>query len=142
MTPRRRLGALLLVGLLPWSVVLTPGALTVVFAFGLVTPDPLHVTDLYSYLFVHTRGLPQFLLAWPVGVLLYLGALASAVSGAVVDREDHRLTAGLLVLAGLTQVTLAIGMGRRLGTAAVPVGALGLWAVAWWFEWPAIRDAT
>ncbi|WP_225334637.1 TIGR04206 family protein [Halomicrobium urmianum] len=135
----RRLAALAAVGLLPWSLVVSGGEATLVFAFGLVDPDPFSLTTLYHYVFAYTRGLPEYLLAWPVGVCLYLGALASAAVGHLTGREDHRITAGLLVLAGLTQLSFAWGFSRQPGRYAVPVGAVALFAVVWWYEWPALR---
>ncbi len=135
----RRPIAYALLGLLPWSVVVAPNATTLVFAGGLVSPSPLYITDLFSYLFVHTRGLPAFLLAWPIGVGMYALALFSALSGTVWNREDRRLTGGLLVVVGLTQLTLALGLSRRLGTVALPVGTGVFWGAAWWFEWPVVR---
>ena len=138
-TDRRRLAAYLLAGLVPWTVLVAGPSVTVVFSFGLVTPAPLHLTDTLSYVFVHTRTLPRFLAAWPVGALCYLLALASALAGAVLDREDRRLTAGLLALAGLSQLLLAWGLSRRAGTLAIPVGTLACWGVVWWFEWPVLR---
>jgi len=135
-SPARRPLALLAVALLPWSV-LTTGEL--VFAWGLVTTDPVHVTTLTDYLFVYTMGLPTRLLAWPVAVLLYLLALASAAVGAV-GPEDRRVTAGLLVLAGASHLRFSVGLARP-GALAVPTGTVLLWLAAWWFHWPDLRDA-
>lgn len=137
----RRVAAILGVGLLPWSLVFAGGERTLVFAFGLVDPAPLYVTDVLTYTFLYTRGLPQFLVAWPVGVLLYVVALGSAVSGHLFDREDRRVTALLLVVVGLTQLSFAWGFTRRLATLAVPVGTLVCWTVVWWFDWETVRTA-
>ncbi len=121
---------------LPWSV-FTTGDL--VFAWGLVNLDPLHLTTLPDYLFVYTRGLPRRLLAWPVSVLLYLLALGSALLG-LVGREDGRVTGGLLVFAGVSGLQFALGMTRR-GLVVVPVGVVLVWTAAWWFYWSDIRRA-
>ncbi len=136
----RRLLALLVVPLVPWSVVIARGEVTLVFAFGLVDPVPLHFANLYDYLFVYTRVLPEFILAWPVGVVLYAAAVTGAVVGVALGREDHRVTGLLLVLAGLTQVSMALGFSRRAGYVALPVGTVLCLALAWWFEWPAVRE--
>ncbi|MEF8887721.1 MAG: TIGR04206 family protein [Haloarculaceae archaeon] len=125
--------------LVPWSVVNARGVVTLVFPFGLLNFAPLELTDVVSFATVYSRGLPDFLLGWPVGVGLYLAGLASVLSGLAFDREDPRLTAGLFVFAGVTQVTLVLGFSRRAGTTAVPVGAVLLWFAVWWFDWPAIR---
>lgn len=118
--------------------VLSDGSVGLVFAWGLVNPGTLHFTDIGSYLFVHTRGLPEFLLAWPIAAVMYLGAIASALWG-MWNREDPRLTAGLLVLAGLSLVVFADGISRPASIIGFPVGTMFLWLVAWWVYWPLVR---
>lgn len=127
-TARALLPVLALAGL-PW-VVLTGGGLRLVFAWGLVTPDPFHLVTLPDYLRYAggTAALPRRLFAWPTSVLLFLAAFASAAAG-VAGREDRRLTAGLLALAGASQLTFALGLTRG-GVVGWPVGALALWTVA------------
>jgi len=132
----RRLLALVAVPIAPWTVL---GAGDFVFAWGLATVDPLHVTTLPDYLFVYTAGLPARLLAWPIAVLLYLLAVASAVLG-TTGREDRRVTGGLLVLAGASHLRFSLGLSRP-GLLAVPTGTVLLWTAAWWFHWPDLRDA-
>jgi uncharacterized protein (TIGR04206 family) len=141
MNGTRRLVAIAALLVLPWSLIFAGDALTLVFPFGLVDPRTLHLTDVVSYTTVHTGGLPGYLFAWPVGSLLYLGALASAAAGVLLDREDRRVTAGLLVLAGFTQLSFAWGFTRRIDTVAVPLGTILAWTVVWWFDWPAVRAA-
>ena len=136
----RRLAVYLLVGLFPWTVLLVRDSVTLVFVFGLVTPDPLHLTDIVSYVFVHTRALPRFLAAWPAGALAYILGIASAAIGTRFGREDRRLTAGFLAIAGLTQLLLAWGLFQRGGTLALPVGTLALWTAVWWYEWPVLGE--
>ncbi len=136
----RRLLVLLVLGFLPWTV-LVGESLTLVFAFGLLNPNPLHLTTLYEYLFRFTGGfaaLPTYLRAWPVSVLLYLGSLTSALGG-LLGYEDPRVTGGLLALAGVSHVSLAVGLSRGIGRVAIPVGTVLLLAVAWWLYWPAVR---
>lgn len=136
----RRFLVLVALGVLPWTV-LVGESLTLVFAFGLLNTNPLHLTTLYDYLFRFTGGfaaLPTYLRAWPVSVLLYLGSLVSALSG-VVWREDLRVTGGLLALAGVSHVSLAVGLSRGIGRMALPTGTVLLLAVAWWLYWPALR---
>lgn len=134
----RRLAAILALAVVPWTVAVA-GTVTFVFPFALVDPNTGAVTTITDYYFVYTSALPPYLRAWGIGVCLYLGAVASAVSGVVFDREDRRLTAGLLVLAGLTQVSLAHGFSRQPTRFAIPLGTVLCFAVAWWFDWPAIR---
>lgn len=138
-TAHRRLLAIVLLVFVPWSFVDAYGQVTLVFPFGMVNFAPLELTDLLSFVTVYTRGLPRFLLSWPIGVGLYLIALASAAAGVLFDREDRRVTALLLVVVGLTQVSMALGFSRRLGTIALPIGAIACWAVVWWFDWATLR---
>ncbi|MFC7075955.1 TIGR04206 family protein [Haloarcula halophila] len=139
--PRRRLIAVLAVGVLPWTVLVIGGELTVLFTFGLFNTNPPAVVSIYDYFYRFTQGLPAFIEAWRSGVVLYLLALASAVSG-VVWREDERITALALVGAGLTQVSVFLGFNRRIGYVALPVGTVLLLAVAWWYYWPLVAPAS
>ncbi|WP_458189279.1 TIGR04206 family protein [Haladaptatus sp. NG-WS-4] len=133
---KRHLG-LLALGFVPWTILLAPGGTTLVFPWGLVNPTTLHVTTLPDYLFVLTAGLPERLLAWPLSVLFYLLALLSAFSGRF---EDRRVTGILLVLAGASHASFALGFVGRAGV-TVPLGPVVLWAAAWWFHWPDLRRA-
>jgi uncharacterized protein (TIGR04206 family) len=137
--PRRRLLALLALGIVPWTVVVE-GDVTLLFPFGLVNADPLHLTPLDDYLrFVRGfAALPEHLRAWPVSVGCYLAALASALGG-VAWREDPRVTGGLVVLVGLSHAGVAIGLSRGIGRIAFPIGPVLALGVAWWLYWPAVR---
>jgi len=127
----RRLAFLLSPLVVPWTVLVYTGGYGFVFAWGLVSVGPLAVTTLPDYLFVLTDGLPNYLLSWPISVLLYGLSLASAGVGTLTDREDVRVTAGLLALAGVSHLWFSLGVGSRTGEVAVPVGTPLLWAVAW-----------
>lgn len=132
---RRRLGALVAVGTVPWLIVPQSGSFDLVFAWGLTSTRTGHFVSLYDYLFVHTLGpanLPDHLLAWPLATLFYLGALANA-SLSALDREDRRITALLLVLAGAASLRLWWGLPAA-GPLPVPLGAALLFAIAWWFH--------
>ncbi|AEM57590.1 hypothetical protein HISP_10160 [Haloarcula hispanica N601] len=139
--PRRRLIAVVVAGLVPWTVVLIGKELTLVFSFGLFNTNPPELLSVYSYFIRFTSALPQFIESWGSGVLLYAFALASAVAG-VVWREDVRVTALALAGAGLTQFPVFLGFNRRLNYVAVPVGSLVLLIVVWWYYLPAIRADT
>ena len=151
----RRLLAVSAVAACPWLVLVYPGSADLVFAWGLVSedvrPDRLvHVLTLDAYLFEHTpgpRSLPEHLLAWPVGAGCYALAVASAAAG-LVDREDPRLTAGLLLVGAVSATRLWIGLdglaavaGAPGATPSIPVGPLVTVLVVWWVYWPAIRDS-
>jgi uncharacterized protein (TIGR04206 family) len=121
--------------LLPWTVYVVGGEVALIFPWGLVDPSPLHVTDLYSYLFLYTRGLPDYLLAWPLSVGLYLAALASAAFGRIASPVDARVTPVVLALAGFAHLSVARGLAFQPGRAAYPVGTAVLWAVALALFW-------
>lgn len=130
----RRLGTLLAVGVVPWLVVLDPGAIDLVFAWGLFDARTVTFVSLLDYLLVHTpgpAGLPGHLLAWPLGALFYLLALASAALS-VVGREDRRITALLLALAAA--MCLRLWWGLPSGSPTVPLGAALLFAFVRWFH--------
>ncbi len=83
---RSRLPALAFVVALavPWSVqVFTGRDATLLFAWGLVNTNPYTLVTLPEFLFVYTRGLPGFILAWPLSVGLYALAAGSAVVGRI-----------------------------------------------------------
>ncbi|MDY6818283.1 MAG: TIGR04206 family protein [Halobacteriales archaeon] len=136
-TAGRLIGLLAVPLIVPWTILAIRAGPAIefdlVFAWGLVNLHPPHAVSLYAYLFRYTAGLPDHLLAWPVGALLYCAALVSAGSGIVLDREDRRVTVSLLVLAGLSMLTFSFGIARRNPAIALslPAGTLALWAVAW-----------
>jgi uncharacterized protein (TIGR04206 family) len=127
--PRRRsrlVDLLALCSLLavPWVVLgYERGPTTLLFAWGLLTPDPFSVTDVYAYFFRYTVGLPDWILAWAVGIACLVGALLSAAAGVVLGREDPRVTAGLLALVGLASVVVSVGFAGQPGRFGLPLGA-------------------
>ncbi len=124
---------------MPWSIQSFGGRdVTFLFAWGLLNTDPLSVTTIYRFLFVYTRGLPEYILAWPLSVVAYGLALASAVAGWLGSREDPRVTAGLLVVAAALQARLAWGFSVQPTRTAWPLGTVALLAAAWWCYWPAL----
>lgn len=136
-TPGRRLATLAALAFVPWTVILIYGEVTLVFPFGLVNTNPPALVDLYTLL-SSGGGLPRNPELLPASVLLYAGALGSAAA-ALVDREDPRLTAGLLVFAGLAHLGVTYAVAHRLRYTPFPLGALLLIAAAWWFYWPSVR---
>lgn len=133
MRPGRRLALVLFAGLVPWVVVVTDpdSTISLVFTVGFVTLDPLHLTPIWDYVSAVRGGLPPALSMWPVATFLYVLAVVSAVIGWQFGREDRRLTGGLLVVAGLSLLPVALAVGRPEAVTAVPVGTIGLWLVAW-----------
>ncbi len=67
--------------------------------------------------------------------------MGSAVAGALLGREDRRVTGGLLVLAAVGSAWVAVGVGARGGSvhAAPPLGAAATLGVAAAFYGPALR---
>lgn len=130
---RSSLPVLLVLLAVPWSVQTFAGGRppTLVFAWGLVNVAPLGVTFLWDFLVRYTMGLPDYILAWPLSVACYLAALVSALA-ARIDREDPRVTAGLLVVAGVAQLTLARGFSVQPGRTAWPLGTAVCWLAAGW----------
>ena len=124
----RRLLALLLPGLLPWAVVTWPSGYYLVVATGWSVRGLSGFRAIPWILASGSVGAPA-VTPWLVGVLLYALALASAAL-ALAGREDRRLTAGLLALAGVSVLLFAVRASGQRGILAVPVGVATLWAAA------------
>jgi uncharacterized protein (TIGR04206 family) len=134
---RTRLLAVLTLAVLPWTVVYTRGFVTVITSVALVDPRSRHVTTVFEYL-THTMGAPPDLMVpWVVGTLLFALVVISAAL-AFVGREDDRVTAFLLVLLGVTQLSVAVGFAGRPTYVAVPVVTVAAWALAWVAYRPAL----
>jgi uncharacterized protein (TIGR04206 family) len=132
---RYRLLAHLLLGVSPWVLVVWPTGAYAVSALFWVDVAPLGITTLPGFLAASGGPLPAHLLAWPVATLCYLGALASALAGRW-DREDRRLTAGLLALAGVALVRFVGGVSVQRAITAFPLGSgllLAAAAAEYWF---------
>jgi uncharacterized protein (TIGR04206 family) len=131
-----------LLAVVPWVVLANRGSdLTFIMSWGLVNTSPWHALDLVGYLDA-TRGfgsLPWSLQVWPISFGFYCGAVASAAGGVVVDREDPRLTVGLLVLSAVGSLLVWQGLAGRGVSGTVPIGAVATAVVVWWFYWPTLR---
>ena len=131
---RRDLFLLTSLFFVPW-VVLTYGSVfegttTLLFAWGLFDPVTGSGTDLYRFLFAYTRGLPDWILAWPLGAVSLVAAFASAASGVTRGREDIRVTASLLVLVGVAALSVAWGFSGQPGRTGLPLGTVVAWGLA------------
>ena len=135
--------AVCILGVIPWVGIQNVGGdLTFVMSWGLVNTNPWQTLWLNQYLGV-TPGfetLPWSLQIWPIAFGFYAGAVVSAAGGVVVDREDPRITAGLLVLSAVGSVFVWQGLVNRGVSGAVPVGVVATGIVVWWFYWPVIRE--
>ncbi|GGL56667.1 hypothetical protein [Halocalculus aciditolerans] len=120
----RRVLLVLLAGALPWAVVAWDTGWYPVFSAGFASLDPLRFTLLSVY-FSRAVVSPGFA-ALGTGAFLYLLSLASALAG----DPDERLTAGLLVLAGLCVASFAWRVSGQRGVVVAPLGTLWLWAAA------------
>ena len=130
-TPWRVLAAVLSCGFVPWSVqtFADSGVPFLRFAWGGLSFTPaLYARTLPEYLAL--SGSP-LVLPWVVAAGCWLLAVASA-SLAFIDREDPRVTAGLLVLAGAVNASVAVRFGLQPLRTGYPVGTIVLWAVAAW----------
>jgi len=129
--------------LVPWVGIHNIGGdLTFVMSWGLVNTNPWHTLWLPGYLGT-TQGfdmLPWSLQVWPIALGFYGGAVISAAGGVVVDREDPRITAGLLVLSAVGSLFVWQGLVARGVSGAIPAGAVATAIVVWWFYWPAVRE--
>ena len=127
----------------PWVGIQDAGGnLTFVMSWGLLNTNPWHALWLNQYLGV-TQGfeaLPWSLQVWPIALGFYGGAVVSAAGGVLADREDPRITAGLLVLSAVGSLFVWQGLVTRGVSGAVPVGVLATAVVVWWFYWPAVRE--
>ena len=141
---RIALTTLLALAAVPWVVQFnTLTDLTAVMSWGLLNTDPWHVLPLPAYL-GETQGLttlPRSLQVWPLGLAFYAGAVVSAASGVVFGREDVRVTAGLLALAGIDSLVVWWGLLGRGTRGAIPVGVVAIGAVLWWFYAPLIGQS-
>ncbi|WP_435197243.1 TIGR04206 family protein [Natronomonas sp. EA1] len=142
-SPRRRLLAILLLGLLPWTVLfIGRDVVSFVFLPGLLDYNPAVTPPLRGVpvweLFAAGGGLPRNPEAWPASALLYLLSLASACAG-VLGREDPRLTGGALALAGVAHLLVSGAFLHRLAYTPVPIGPVCALALAWWYYWSDVR---
>lgn len=144
----RRLGWVLVTGLLavPMAVIPDAGDLTVVSLWGFLNtaaPAPAFGGyPVWSFFLDQSRGfgsLPASIRVWPVAIGFHLLAAASATAGLLLDREDRRVTGGLLVLAAAATLWVSAGVATRFGVGStagwftvIPVGALATLAVAAW----------
>ncbi|WP_136687557.1 TIGR04206 family protein [Halorhabdus amylolytica] len=139
-SPRARVLAVLSLSVVPWTVLVIDGHVTLVMPWGLFDPFTPHVTLLPDYLAATGGGPPPFLSSWPLGVAICLFALAGVLAE-LFDRGAPRVTGGLLVVVGVTQLTVAWGFLRRGEyTLVVPLGTIAAWTLAWWFYWPDLRS--
>ncbi|WP_430505162.1 TIGR04206 family protein [Haloparvum sp. PAK95] len=122
-----------------------PDRFTLVMQWGflhLVTPfadASTHAYPLWTFFAEQPRSfgsLPKSIQAWPLALGLHAVALASALLGATVGREDRRVTGGVLVLAGIATFWVTLGVAHRFGVgldaglfSVLPIGAAGTWAV-------------
>ena len=133
---RSALVALLFLAVVPWVVQPNgAGDLTAVMSWGLLNTNPWHALPLSTYLNA-TQGfstLPQSLQVWPLGLAFYCGAVGSAAGGVVFDREDVRVTVGLLALSAVSSLIVWQGLLGRGASGAIPVGVVAIAIVIWWF---------
>ena len=100
------------------------GDLTFVSLWGLLNtgseigPAGIRLYPLWTYFADQPRpfgSLPASIQVWPLAAVFHLFAATSAVSGVLFDREDRRVTGGLLVLAAIATAWVAAGVAGRFG---------------------------
>lgn len=122
--------AVTVAGLLPWSIQsFVGGEIFLRFAWGGVSFEPALTVQLLSEYPVLAG--PPILFQWALSTGIWLFALASAAS-AWIELEDPRLTVGLLVVAGLVNLSVALDFGIQPRRTGYPTGTLFLWVVAAW----------
>lgn len=129
--PERVLVAVLVCGVVPWSVqtFADSGVPFLRFAWGGLSFTPVVYARPLSTYFDLSRT-PE-LWRWAFASGCWLLSVASAATG-LADREDPRVTAGLLVLAGAVNASVAVRFGLQPLRTGYPVGTLALWGVAAW----------
>jgi len=131
---RRRIGALALLGALPWTVLTYGSELNAIFLWASVATSPPQILTLPEYLAVvgiPLSRLPARLLGWPVSTASFCLAVAVEAAGFGLDRDFRRPVAGLIVLAALAHLRVTLGMSRTAGV-AVPLGPLAAFGLLWW----------
>ena len=142
----RRPALLLALLVVPWTLFLIDGGrATAVFPLFVLDYNPaldpaVRFVPVYRF-FLSGGGLPRNPGLWPASILLFLVAVVSAASGVLFDREDERLTAGSLLFAGLAHLGVGYAFSHRVTWTPLPVGVVVVFAVGWWFYWPALREA-
>jgi len=120
---------------LPWVVLVydaAPGTATFVFAWGLVNPAG-GVTTLPGFL-ARAGALPDWILAWPAGVVCLVAAVAILAWARTRGREESTVAAALLALVALASLSVALGFAAQPGRTGVPLGSViaGVAAVRFW----------
>jgi uncharacterized protein (TIGR04206 family) len=139
----RRLMALALLAVVPWTVVDYGSGFNVVFLWVSVAQRPFSYLPVWEYVLqvdVPLRTLPWRLLGWPVATALFALAAVVEAIGRRVDRDWPLLGAGLLVLAAVVHLRTTRGFDRTSPEFAVPVGPLLVFVLVWWAYGDAIVD--
>ncbi|MES3160406.1 MAG: TIGR04206 family protein [Halorubrum sp.] len=131
-TPSTPWELLVVVVLLAVPVAVLPsgtGDRTVVSLWGLLNTGSeagvggIRLYPLWTYFADQPRPfgtLPASIQVWPLATVFHVLATASAASGVVLDREDRRVTGGLLVLAALATLWVTAGVAGRFGGVGGP----------------------
>lgn len=144
---RRELGVVAALLAVPVAVLTSgTGDLTLVTLWGLVNPGSfsaprvVNAYPLWAFFADQPRpfgSLPASIRVWPLAIGFHLLATASAGGGVAIEREDRRVTGGLLVLAATATLWVAAGVAGRLGVGTtagfltvLPVGTVATLAVA------------
>lgn len=137
---RLRVLAVVLAGVLPWAAVTWDSGYYLVFSAGYTTRGFSGFTSVVSFVSA-SRVAPPYWSAWPLATGLYLLALLGVLLTLLTRRDDRRVTAGLLLLAGLDVVWFAVGVSGQRGILTLPLGGLWLWLAALYEYWTHVVPA-
>lgn len=150
-TQIRRALAVATLAVVPWTVVAVGDVVTGFFPGFLLDYNPgvvppARFVPIHEFFLAGGR-LPRNPELLPVGYLAYGLALAGATANALFGRRaagdppvPERAVAGLLALAGVVHLGVALAFLHRLRYTAVPVAPVLVLAVVWWFYWPEVRS--
>lgn len=142
-TPRLRLAIILVLGIVPWTVILIGETLTLVSPVGFFDVSTGRILPIWTLL-SQGGGLPRAGDLFPASFLLFVGAIGSGVGEVLASRVgwrvgDPRVTAGLLTLAALTHLSVSYAVVHRLRYTPLPVGVLVVLGTVWWLYGRSLR---
>jgi uncharacterized protein (TIGR04206 family) len=94
----------------------------------MVSLESSSVSSIAAY--VQFSGAP-IVFDWVLSSSFFALAVAATLLGAVLGRQDGRIAAGLLALAGIANLSVAWTFSIQPARVALPIGSVVLWYVAW-----------
>ena len=126
---RNRILVLVALIALPWSIQFFDGAApTLRFVWGMASLESSSVSSILLYVQFNRASI---VFDWVLSGGFLLVAAVATLLGAVTDRQDGRIAAGSLVLAGLANLSVVWTFSIQPARSAVPIGSILVWYVAW-----------